>query len=45
MIGPLSSVKKPIDITFRSPRTGGMIIESTTTGRCEMPSTCGIEYP
>ena len=37
--------KNPIDITFRSPRTGGMIIESTTTGRCEMPSTWGIEYP
>ena len=43
MIGPLSSAKSPIDITFSSPRTGGMIIESTTTGRCEMPSTWGIE--
>ena len=33
MIGPLSSAKNPIDISFSSPRTGGMIIESTTIGR------------
>ena len=45
MTGWLSSRKKPIDITFRSPRTGGTIILSTTTGRWWMPSMCGIECP
>ena len=45
MIGELSSRKKPIDINLRSPRTGGTIILSTTTGRWRMPSMCGIEWP
>jgi hypothetical protein len=45
MIGELSSRKKPIDISFNSSRTGGMIILSTTTGRRWMPSRCGIENP
>ncbi len=45
MTGAFSSRKKPIDISFRSPRTGGTIILSTTTGRCVTPSMCGIECP
>ena len=43
--GALSSRKKPIDISFRSPRTGGTIIVSTTIGRWWTPSMCGIEWP
>ena len=33
MIGVFSSRKKPMDITLRSPFTGGTIILSTATGR------------
>ena len=43
--GSLSSRKKPIDISFSSPRTGGTIIRSTATGFWWMPSRCGIEWP
>ena len=43
--GALSSRKNPIDMSFRSPRTGGTIIFSTTTGRWWTPSMCGIECP
>jgi len=43
--GLLSSTKKPIDISFRSCATGGIISLSTSTGFCEIPSMCGIEWP
>ena len=43
MTGALSSRKNPIDITLRSPRTGGTIMSSTATGRWSMPSMPGIE--
>ena len=43
MIGVFSSRKKPMDMTFRSPFTGGTIILSTATGRWLIPSIVGIE--
>ena len=43
--GSFSSRKNPIDISFRSPLTGGMIIWSTATGFWWMPRMCGIEWP
>ena len=45
MIGAFSSRKKPIDMSFRSPRTGGTIISSTAIGFWWTPSMCGIEWP
>jgi hypothetical protein len=43
MIGVFSSRKKPMDMTLRSPFTGGTIILSTATGRWLIPSIVGIE--
>ena len=43
--GALSSTKKPIDISFRSCLTGGIISRSTSTGFWLIPSMCGIEWP
>ena len=45
MTGWFSSRNMPIEITFRSPRTGGTIILSTTTGFWSIPSMCGMEKP
>ena len=45
MTGAFSSRKNPIDISFRSPRTGGTIISSTAIGFWCTPSMCGIECP
>ena len=41
MTGVFSSRKNPIDLTLGSPRTGGTIILSTTTGRWWIPSMPG----